>query len=210
MMIHSERILAYLWSIAPSGATNGEIARRLGVTPHQTVFQATRDLMRRGQIAGRQVGREWVFSAADEVPESVNPSPGTQASERSEFDARLSPAGFEALARRVLGEKYGVDLRPGSVVHMRKLFDFVSPDGRITGDAKYYTRVAGTRLPPAKFSVIAEHVWLLEKTQAPSTFLVFGNDRLVPVLWLERYGNLVGGTDFYFLTDTGDLEQLHP
>ena len=60
------------------------------------------------------------------------------------------------------------------------------------------------------FSPIAERVWLLEKTGAPSTFLVFGNDRQVPNLWLERYGNLRSSVTFYFLTDGGQVEVLAP
>jgi len=47
-----------------------------------------------------------------------------------------------------------------------------------------------------------------EKTGAPTAFLVFGNDRQVPSLWLERYGHLVGNVAFYFLTDEGELELL--
>ena len=27
-------------------------------------------------------------------------------------------------------------------------------------------------------------------------------------MWLERYGNLVSGVTFYFLTDDGELEKL--
>ena len=84
----------------------------------------------------------------------------------------------------------------------------VSPDHQIVGDAKYYTLVQRKRLPPAKFATIAEHIWLLEKTGAPTAFLVFGNQREVPVQWLERYGHLANGVDFYFLTDEGEFEQL--
>lgn len=51
-------------------------------------------------------------------------------------------------------------------------------------------------------------MWLLQKTGAPETFLVFGHDRQVPVLWLERYGNLVSGVTFFFLSDDGELEEL--
>ena len=91
---------------------------------------------------------------------------------------------------------------------VRKQFDFVSPDRQVVGDAKYYTRVGGIGLPPAKFSIIAEHVWLLEKTRARTKFLVFGNDRKVPTLWLGRYGNLAIGVAFYFLSDEGLLELL--
>jgi hypothetical protein len=94
------------------------------------------------------------------------------------------------------------------VGEVHKRFDFVAPYGRIVGDAMYYTPVRGTRWPPAKAASITEHVWLLEKTGAPETFLVFGNDRQVPVLWLERYGNLVSGVTFFFLSDDGELEEL--
>jgi hypothetical protein len=89
-----------------------------------------------------------------------------------------------------------------------KRFDFVSADMHIVGDAKYFTRVGSVGLPPAKFSIITEHVWLLQKTEAPTTFLVFGNDRQVPMRWLERYPELASTVTFYFLSDAGDLERL--
>jgi len=54
---------------------------------------------------------------------------------------------------------------------IRKQFDYVSADAQVVGDAKYSTLVGGERLPPAKFATIAEHVWLLEKTNAPMQFL---------------------------------------
>lgn len=91
---------------------------------------------------------------------------------------------------------------------MPQRFDFVSPDQRIVGDAKYYTLVGGVGLPPAKFSIIAEHVWLLERTAAPVQFLVFGNDRSVPMQWLKRFGHLAPQVAFFFLPDSGELEDL--
>jgi hypothetical protein len=42
------------------------------------------------------------------------------------------------LARRVLSDHYAVDLTPGSLPGVAKLFDFVSPDQRVVGDAKYF------------------------------------------------------------------------
>jgi hypothetical protein len=87
-------------------------------------------------------------------------------------------------------------------------FDYVSADKQIVGDAKCYMLVGGERLPPAKFATIAEHVWMLEKTNAPEQFLVFGNNREVPLRWLERYGALARSVGFYFLSDEGHLEVL--
>jgi hypothetical protein len=101
-----------------------------------------------------------------------------------------------------------VALSPGLVRGIPKKWDLVSQDQTVVGDAKYFTMVQGKKLPPAKFSVIAEHVWLLEKTNAAKVFLVFGNDREVPVLWLKRYGGLVSRVSFYFLSDDGNLELL--
>ncbi len=146
-MSYAERTLDFLWTIAPDGATNADITRRLGTTS-QTVYMLMQDLLRRGLVRGEQQGRTWVA--------------------------------------------------------------FVSFDRQVVGNAKYYTRVRGTALPSTTFAMLSEHVWLLEKTGASTTFLVFGNDREIPVLWLERYGNLASGVAFYFLADDGQLEVLTP
>jgi hypothetical protein len=74
---------------------------------------------------------------------------------------------------------------------------------------KYFTLVGGHRLPPAKFSVISEHVWLLEETAANHKFLVFGNDLEVPVRWLARYGALLSRVRFFFLDDDGEILLIH-
>lgn len=85
----------------------------------------------------------------------------------------------------------------------------VSPDGKYVGDAKCLTLVDGKRYPPAKMMEITGHVWLLEKVpEATHRFLVFGNQREVPELWLKRYGNLSRHVDFYFLETSGKPELL--
>lgn len=200
-MTNKQRVLDYLRSISPEAATNSRIREATGIEPHQQVYQLTQKLMLEGLIHGAHRGHEWFFWVAESAVVPPTPSGST-------VGRPLTPRGFEVLARRVLIDHYGVTLSPGSVAGVRKEFDFVSGDGRIVGDAKYYTLVRRTQLPPAKFSVIAEHVWLLEKTGASIRFLVFGNDRQVPIMWLERYSNLVSGVTFYFLTDDGRLEEL--
>lgn len=112
------------------------------------------------------------------------------------------------MAAGVMSGHLGVSLGSGNVAGTPKRFDLVSPDGSIVGDAKYYTMVRGVAMPPAKRSVIAEYVWLLEHTDAERRFLVFGNDRRVPEGWLRDYGHLVKGIDFYFIDADGGLEKL--
>ncbi|MGC9522977.1 MAG: hypothetical protein ACP5HG_13975 [Anaerolineae bacterium] len=211
---NKQRVLDYLQSIAPDYVTNADIREATGVEPHQQVYMLTQELKRENRIEGEQRGRVWFFRAAS-VPVSRlgRPQQQTVAEREARADVEevtsdITPAAFEHLAGRVMSRHFGVRLGPDQVNDVPKRFDFVSPDGRIVGDAKYYTLVGGERLPPAKFSVIAEHVWLLEKTGAPTTFLVFGNDRRVPELWLARYGQLVDDVGFFFLTDEGELERL--
>jgi hypothetical protein len=115
---------------------------------------------------------------------------------------------FELVARIAMAQHYGTELQPRRLEGVPKTFDFVSPDGRVVGDAKFLTMVGGDRLPPAKFSGVAEYVWLLEKTEAARTFLIFGNDRRVPEEWLSRYGHLAPKVDFFFLDSAGQLFSL--
>lgn len=121
---------------------------------------------------------------------------------------RLSALAFEERARQVMSDYYGVDLMPGIVSGVHKKFDLVSSDRQVIGDAKYYSLVRGVGRPAAKLATIAEYVWLLEKTGAPHTFLVFGHDRRVPELWLKDYGSLLSGIKFYYLDDDNRLELL--
>jgi hypothetical protein len=204
-----ERILDYLWSVSPKAATNSEIRQGTDIKSHQQVYLLTQELMWSGFIGGELRGREWVFWA-DESLAAQLASPGLATSGRalSSAEGKLTPRAFEQLAQRVMSAHFGVPLAPGEVSDVPKRFDLVSPARDIVGDAKYFSLVRGQRLPPAKFSVIAEHVWLLEKTGARVTFLVFGNDREVPVLWLRRYRTLASGVAFYFLTAEGALELL--
>ena len=205
MKTNVERVLDYLWSAGPQGATNAQIRDATGIEPHQQVYMITQELKRKGRIVSRRDGNEWLFFI-NESTEGLLQSPG-QAIPGSPLP-RLNAAQFEDLARQVFSQRFGALLHPGQVAGVPKLFDLVSLDGEIVGDAKYYTLVGGQHLPPAKFSIIAEHVWLLEKTQAKCKFLVFGNDNEVPKRWLARYGHLRSEVDFYFLTDDGDVFTL--
>lgn len=65
-MGHSEEVLTFLNKIAPKSASNAEIVSHTHIRPYQQVFQITRRLMKEGRINRRQVGREWVFSFANE------------------------------------------------------------------------------------------------------------------------------------------------
>ena len=115
---------------------------------------------------------------------------------------------FEKSARKTMTQYFGVRLVEKNPKAFPKRFDMVSPDETIVGDAKFLTLVHGTGFPPAKMMEITGHVWLLEKVDAKTRFLVFGNQRDVAEKWLEKYGNLKQNVDFYFLDKDGNLEKL--
>jgi hypothetical protein len=208
-MTQASRVLDFLWSVAPDGATNSQIAERTGISSHQTVYMLTQELVRRRLIRGERDGRTWKFYAEERDAETLPLLSSVDAApSRASEPAGLTPWQFEELARRVLSERYGVELAPGTLPGVRKRFDLVSPDQQVVGDTRYYARVRGVALPPAKFWAISEQVWLLEKTGAPIQILVFGNDRAVPSLWLERFGDLAPGVAFFFLRADGTLEML--
>ena len=203
-MTNVEVVLRHLNFVYPQEATNSDIVKATKIEPHQQVFIITRKLLRAGKISGRQIGREWFFKAipsAEEAPETLYEKPIPEVSPNS--------TSFESLARKVFSQYYGTPLKPGSLPGIPKKWDLLSEDGTIVGDAKYYTLVGGSSLPPAKFSTIAEHVWLLEKTSAQTKFLVFGNQVEVPQHWLARYGKLVSGINFFFLDFEGKITPLN-
>ncbi|HXA22804.1 MAG TPA: hypothetical protein VNW90_10915 [Acetobacteraceae bacterium] len=210
-MTNRQRITEYLRTIAPKGASNSDICSATRVSPHAQVFQITGQLMSEGIIHGRKLGNEWYFtwSGSDD---SGRTAPNTQPDlHRLPMNSGPSytPADFEQSAAVAMGRYYGTTFAPGLIPGVPKKFDFVSPDRKIVGDAKYYTLVNSIGLPPAKFSIIAEHVWLLERTKADRQFLVFGNERRVPERWLAKYGCLVDACCFFFLMPDGTLQPLH-
>jgi|YelNatPaOPRAMG01_1025707.scaffolds.fasta_scaffold49725_2 hypothetical protein len=147
------------------------------------------------------------FSPRKQVPKPPSPESQTMTKEllKEKADAK-----FEDVARKVMSTHFGVPLVKGKAQGIPKEFDMISADGKIVGDAKYFTMVRGVSIPPAKFSTIAEHVWLLEKTSANCKFLIFGNDRRVPQEWLRRYGHLVKDVILYFLDEQKQtLEKLN-
>lgn len=133
-MTQAERVLDYLWSVAPNGATNGELALRLGIRSHQTVYMLTQQLMYQGRIRASRSGPTWVFHVAEDSGTMLGTGPAWT-------NATTLAARFETLARGILSDRYAVELRPGSVPGIPTVFHFVSPDHRVVGDAKYFSVV---------------------------------------------------------------------
>lgn len=124
----------------------------------------------------------------------------------------MTPKEFENEVRVFLSKKWGIYLEE-RFIEVRK-FDLVSEDNSIVGDAKFYKFTEGGNAPSAKISTIAEMVWNLEHVKAKRKFIVFGNDKNVPLVFLGKakgiWGKIVkeSNIEFYFYKD-GELERLN-
>lgn len=110
---------------------------------------------------------------------------------------------FEDRARQYFSKLWSVDLQARTIRVDGQVgwkFDLVSPDLRTVGDAKWLKNI---KVPAAKWSVIAEYVWLLQKVQADRAFMVFGHDIEVAERWLRRMRSLTAPVEFYFLGGAG-------
>ncbi|MBN1580155.1 MAG: hypothetical protein JXA89_05590, partial [Anaerolineae bacterium] len=183
-----------------------QIREATGIGSHQQVYLLTRELSGPGWIQDTQRGRERAFCADESVGAQLS-SPGRTGPGEPYLGPRASAA-FTEKVIEAMSAHLGVSLGPGVVPGVPRAFELVSSDRSVVGCALYYAPVQGQRLPPAKFSLIGERVWLLEKSGAALQFLVFGYDRDVPLLWLKRYGHLTSGVQFYYLDDEGVLEEI--
>lgn len=64
-MTHKDRVLAYLQTIAPAGATNAQITRELGIRAQSITYLLTQRLMYKGVIRGELAKGVWTFYATD-------------------------------------------------------------------------------------------------------------------------------------------------
>jgi hypothetical protein len=67
-MTQVQQIHNYLWSVAPNGATNAQIAQGTGITSHQGVYMTTQHLLSEGRIRAERAGRRWLFFAVEGAP----------------------------------------------------------------------------------------------------------------------------------------------
>lgn len=120
----------------------------------------------------------------------------------------LNPTTFLDTARLHFCQRYGKKLGYGQISTIPKSFNLVSADQTIVGHAEQFTLARDREFPQARFSTIAEIIWLLEKVNALHRFMVFGEEQDVPDIWIKKFGHLVRGVDLYFITGLGEIRKL--
>ena len=180
----------------------------------EKVAEACRELLRAGQIRrfkheGRMVSgarkTEWLALRRREKKEDSKDA----LEKRGSVEVAVRPEeglirkDFAERAREVMNEFYGRALK-AQKIGGTKIWDFVSPDGMVVGDARWFTGSV-----PAARAFISEAVWLLEKVGAVQKFVVFGGEADVPRQWLDLWATLCPeDIALFYLDNKGELHEL--
>jgi hypothetical protein len=113
----------------------------------------------------------------------------------------MKPSEFESFARPYVERYFEASLSKKSLPPTKE-WDYVSPDEKIVGDAKYLTYRGNAS---AEKSVISEHVWLLEKLLATTKFLLFGGQLQTPLDWLRRWRSLLPTNVRFFALEENEF-----
>ncbi len=180
----------------------------------EKVAEACRELLRAGQIRrfkheGRMVNgarkSEWLAlrrrEKKEDSKEAIEKRGTVEVAVRPEEG--LMRKDFAERAREVMNEFYGRTLKPVKIGGT-KIWDFVSPDGMVVGDARWFAGPV-----PAARAFISEAVWLLEKVGAVQKFIVFGGEADVARQWLELWATLCPeDIALFYLDNKGELHEL--
>lgn len=121
---------------------------------------------------------------------------------------------FEDNIRRLVEKLYQTSFPEGGLVRINgkaKKFDFVDVKNSIAGDCKHYSFTKTGKRPSAKFSVLNEYVWLLQKL-APhwKKFIVIGNDESLVRKYVQEYSPWLEDVTIYFSDGHDKLITIKP
>jgi hypothetical protein len=181
----------------------------------EKIAEICRGLLRAGQIRRfSQDGR--MMNGARKGPwlalrrrEKKQEEPGEALERRGAVEVAVRPEealvrkDFVERAREVMVEFYGRPLKPRRIGGTQ-FWDYVSSDGTIVGDARWFGQVV-----PVARAFVSEAVWLLEKVGAVQKFIIFGGEVEVPRQWLELWATLCPeDIHLFYLDNTGELHEL--
>ncbi|MGH9794256.1 MAG: hypothetical protein ACRD5G_05750 [Candidatus Acidiferrales bacterium] len=213
-----QKILKLLQSDIEKLYDDTELSAAIGLSEKtkdvEKISEACRELLRAGQIRrfkhdGRMVNgarnTEWLAlrrrDRKEDSQQAIERRGSVEVAVRPEEG--LARKDFAERAREVMNEFFGRPLKPQKIGGT-KIWDYVSPDGMVVGDARWFSGAV-----PAARAFISEAVWLLEKVGAVQKFVVFGGEAEVPRQWLELWATLCPeDIALFYLDNKGELHEL--
>jgi len=109
---------------------------------------------------------------------------------------------FEDNVRKILENHYKTSFPADTFVNIngkKKRFDFVDFKNNIVGDSKYYSFTKAGNRPSAKFSILNEYIWLLQKLPNEWVrFIVIGTDETLARKYVNEYLPWLENVTIYF------------
>ena len=122
---------------------------------------------------------------------------------------------FENVARKALEDELGCILNGGKININGKVkdFDLLNIDEKIVGDVKHYKMTSGGNNPSAKFSVLNEYSWLMQKLeqyqkQKWRKIFVIGEDLTVVKKYISTFDAWLDDIEIYFCDADGKLTKM--
>jgi|SaaInlStandDraft_2_1057019.scaffolds.fasta_scaffold09030_2 hypothetical protein len=122
---------------------------------------------------------------------------------------------FENVARKAIENELDTILNGGkiNINGKAKDFDLLNIDENIVGDVKHYKMTEGGNNPSAKFSVLNEYSWLMQKLeqyqkQKWQKIFVVGEDVRVVKKYISTYDAWLDDIEIYFCDADGKLTKM--
>jgi glutathione peroxidase-family protein len=117
---------------------------------------------------------------------------------------------FEDNVRKLIEDLYKTTFPSDGLVKINgktKKFDFVNLENNIVGDAKYYSFTKTGKRPSAKFSILNEYIWLLQKLPSNwKKFIVIGKDETLVKKYVNEYLPWLEGITIYYSDGENELK----
>jgi hypothetical protein len=122
---------------------------------------------------------------------------------------------FENKARNAIEKELDCILNNGKININGKVkdFDLLNIDEKIVGDIKHYKMTSGGNNPSAKFSVLNEYSWLMQKLEQFQKekwrkVFVIGEDSNVVKKYISTYDAWLDDIEIYFCNAVGKLTKM--
>ena len=132
-----------------------------------------------------------------------------------EITSELGWQQFENTARKSIESELGCILNCGKININGKVknFDLLNIDEKIVGDIKHYRMTSGGNNPSAKFSVLNEYSWLMQKLeqfqkQKWRKVFVIGEDPNVVKKYISIFDAWLDDIQIYFCDASGKLKKM--
>jgi hypothetical protein len=122
---------------------------------------------------------------------------------------------FENVARKAIEVEFDMILNSGKININGKVkdFDLLNIDEKIVGDIKHYKMTSGGNNPSAKFSVLNEYSWLMQKLEQYQKekwkkIFVIGEDKIMVEKYISIFNAWLDDIEIYFCDANGKISKM--